>query len=238
MNHASVARLVLGSAAVAAVTVGAAGSAQAAGPAASTAAKRQTLTGTFKITPGKVSGATATGSYFRMIYPGGSITGGKFFDNPDSTATDKSYTPVRPGRDGGLTTGRFQPAPSTPFDASGNALANRIIAPGGFAGIKFSVATAARDPQSGRTVPAPTIQVSGGKLSGQVQALTADWSKLYFNQGSPKPDGSSPGLTAKVTGTYNTRTRAYVLEWASSVVGGPFNGFTGYWHLQGTFQPR
>jgi hypothetical protein len=26
-----------------------------------------------------------------------------------------------------------------------------------------------------------------------------------------------------------------VITWASAVVGGPFNGFTGYWHLTGTF---
>jgi hypothetical protein len=29
---------------------------------------------------------------------------------------------------------------------------------------------------------------------------------------------------------------AYVLEGSSQIVGGPFNGFTGIWHLAGTFE--
>jgi hypothetical protein len=28
-----------------------------------------------------------------------------------------------------------------------------------------------------------------------------------------------------------------VLTWKSLIVGGQFNGFTGYWHLEGTFVP-
>lgn len=85
---------------------GATATAQAAPEAV--AAQSQALKGTFKLTLGKLVGGKATCSYFRMIYPGGSVKGGKFFDNPDSTASDKSYTPVRPGRDGGLVTGSFQ----------------------------------------------------------------------------------------------------------------------------------
>ena len=51
----------------------------------------------------------------------------------------------------------------------------------------------------------------------------------------PKPGGAKPGLTAAVTGTYNAKTHAFLLSWTSQVVGGPFNGFTGEWHLTGTF---
>jgi hypothetical protein len=86
-------------------------------------------------------------------------------------------------------------------------------------------------------VAAPEIFDNKGTLSGQVTAWSAAWNNLYFNQGSPKPGGGSPGLTAPVSGTYDSATHAYVLTWASQVVGGPFNGFTGYWHLQGTFVP-
>jgi len=71
--------------------------------------------------------------------------------------------------------------------------------------------------------------VSGRRISGQVQALTAEWNKLYFNQGSPKPGASSP----RVTGRYNPRTHAYLITWKSLIHSGPFNGFTGVWHLQG-----
>ena len=67
---------------------------------------------------------------------------------------------------------------------------------------------------------------------------SASWNNEYFNQGSPKPNGTRPGLTTPVSGSYDAATNAFVLTWSSQVVGGPFNGFTGYWHLVGTFVPH
>jgi len=204
---------------------------------AGAAARAQTLVGTFKLTAGSCTGSTPTGTYFRMIFPGGSISAGKFFDNPDSACTsDQSYTLATPGTAGGLRTGKYQPAPTPAFSATGSALADSIIQPQSFTAINFSIATSSTDPESGTAVPVPVIKVKNGKLSGQVEAWTADWNNLYFNQGSPKPGGTSPGLTEPVSGTYNAKTHAFTLIWASQVVGGPFNGFTGYWHLQGVFK--
>jgi hypothetical protein len=51
------------------------------------------------------------------------------------------------------------------------------------------------------------------------------------------PQGAKPGLTAGPTGTYDAATKRYVLEWSSQIVGGPFNNFTGIWHLEGVFEP-
>ena len=68
----------------------------------------------------------------------------------------------------------------------------------------------------------------------RVPGYTAEWNKQYFNQGAPKPDGS--GQPAK--GRYNARTKHFTLAWTSKIRGGPFNGFSGYWHLEGTFSPR
>jgi hypothetical protein len=62
------------------------------------------------------------------------------------------------------------------------------------------------------------------------------WNGQQFSQGSPKPDGSRPGITSDPKGSYAAKTGKYTLEWASQVVGGPFNGFTGSWHLEGTFK--
>lgn len=197
----------------------------------------QALNGTFRISAGACSGSSASGSYFRMISPGGTIAAGKFFDNPDSLCGDKSYTLVSPGTDGGFVTGKYQPNPAAAFDASGNATAGQIVAPTGFTAIKFGISTNPKDPQTGKSVPAPSIELTNGKLSGQVQAWSAQWNHQFFNQGSPKPGGATPGLTAPVTGTYDPATKAFVLTWASQVVGGPFNGFTGYWHVQGTYTP-
>jgi hypothetical protein len=198
----------------------------------------QALVGTFHLTAGSDGGGTASGTYFQMIQPGGTVATGPFFSNPDSTATDKAYTLLTPGTDGGLTTGAYQPGPSPAFDGAGNALADRIVQPAKFTAIGFGISTGPKDPQTGASVPTPTLSVKGGKLFGQVEAWTALWNRLYFNQGSPKPDGGRPGLTSTVSGTYDSVTHAFVLTWSSQVVGGPFNGFTGYWHLQGTFSAR
>jgi hypothetical protein len=208
-----------------------------ASPSTAATAKAEPLIGTFKLTAGSCATATPSGSYFRMIYPGGSVASGKFFTNPDSLCADKSYTTVVPGTQGGFTTGKYQANPVPPFSATGSALASSIIQPQGFTAINFSIATNKTDPQSGKTVPPISITNKGGTLSGQTQAWSASWNKLYFNQGSPKPGGALPGLTKYLTGTYDASTRAFVVTWTSQVVGGPFNGFTGSWHLTGTFVP-
>jgi hypothetical protein len=195
------------------------------------------LIGTFRLAPGACAAFSVTGTYFRMINPNGSVAKGPFFQNPDSLCTNKTYTLAVPGTQGGLVTGKYQPGPTPAFNAQGGALAGDIVRPQGFTAINFSIATNKTDPQTGKSVPVPTIINTKGMLSGQVEAWSAAWNKLYFNQGSPKPDGSHPGLTKAVSGTYNSHTHAFVLTWSSQVVGGPFNGFTGYWHLAGTFIP-
>lgn len=193
------------------------------------------LVGTFKITAGSYANNAPHGSWFRMILPGGNASKGPFFGNVDSTSSDKSYTLLNPGTDGGLVTGAFQAAPSPAFASNGNALAQRIITPTKFFGVDFSASTAAKDPQTGRAVAAPSLTVTDGRISGDLRAFSAEWNTQYFNQGSPKPDGGTPGITSPVTGTYDKDTHAFAIDWTSSIVGGPFNGFTGRWHLEGTF---
>jgi hypothetical protein len=83
----------------------------------------------------------------------------------------------------------------------------------------------------------PRLFATGRKLTGDFRAWTAEWNSIYFNQGAPKPNGSFPGFTKPVNGTYDKKTGKYDLSWYSLIVGGPFNGFTGSWHLQGTLVP-
>jgi hypothetical protein len=192
------------------------------------------LVGTFGIDPG-TDGDEVAGSYFRMVQSGGTVADGPFVPNGDSTATDQTYTLLEPGTDGGLTTGEFQPGPDPLFDADGNALADAIIAPVAFFGVAFSATTSDTDPESGDPVDAVTITNEDGTLTGQTSAVTAAYGGQEFNQGAPKPDGSLPGETTEVTGTYDAETGAYTLEWSSQIVGGSFDGFTGVWHLEGTF---
>lgn len=195
------------------------------------------LVGTFSITAGADSAGGVVGSHFRMIVVGGTASG-PFLSNGSSGAADQTYTFLSPGTDGGLRTGSYQPEPVPAFDGTGNSLSARITTPAPFFGVNFSTETAAVDPQTSTGVPAPALSHDGaGHLSGDLRALGAAWNAQEFNQGAPKPDGSSPGITAGPTGTYNAGTGAYTLDWTSVIVGGPFNGFTGKWHLEGTFTP-
>jgi len=180
-----------------------------------------------------------TGSYFRMVEAGKGPGGpdSDYLTNTNSTcSSDQTYTLFVPGTNGGLVTGGYQPAPSPAFDSGGNSLADQIIQPAKFFGVNFSVSTSATDPQTSQSVPVPSVAVDGsGSLSGNLEAWSAEWNSEYFNQGSPKPGGGTPGFTAGPTGSYSSATKAYSLSWTSQIVGGPFNSFTGQWHLVGTF---
>jgi hypothetical protein len=202
----------------------------------SSASAASALTGTLRLSPGTCSGSGATGTYFRMILADGSPTG-PFLSNSDSPCSDQSYTPLQPGSDGGLQTGRYQPHPNPPFDAEGNALASRITRPAKFYGTGFATSTNSVDPQTRTRTPFPAVTASGSTLTADLSSFSVTWNKQYFNQGSPKPNGSYPGNTRAAKGTYDASTGAFTLQWTSQIVGGPFDKFTGLWHLTGTFVP-
>lgn len=200
---------------------------------APTATTPTTLVGTFRLDPGiRQPDGVHTGTYFQMFSPNGPP-----LKNTSSSSTDKDVTTLPPGSDGGLQTFAFQQAPNPAFH-SGDSLAARIIRPQSFFNNKFGIVTDAIDPQTGATDPLPSIVNTAGRLSGQLTAWAAQWNGSSFNQGTPKPDGRYPGTTTPLTGTYDVITRHFVLTWKSLIVGGPFNLFTGAWHLEGTFVPQ
>ncbi|MGN6722483.1 MAG: hypothetical protein ACTHJM_07715 [Marmoricola sp.] len=194
------------------------------------------LIGTFELTPGACTSSGISGTYLRMILPSGTANG-PYMSNSDSTCSNQSYTPLQPGTDGGLVSGSYQPTPNPPFDSSGNALAGRITAPAQFYGTSFATSSNATDPQTHHAAPAPVVYANGTSLSANLAAFSVTWNKQYFNQGSPKPGGAYPGNTRPATGTYDPSTGAFTLTWTSQVVGGPFDKFTGQWHLAGRFVP-
>jgi hypothetical protein len=203
-------------------------------PVRESQAQPSDLLGTFELETGADNGGAISGSWFEMLDP---ESPPRPLENGNSPLADKDYTPLSAGTDDGLSTVAFQPAPSPAFSASGNALASAIMQPQNFLGDDFSVVSQASDPQSGETDPVPQIVDTNGQLSGQITAWAVGWNKQWFNQGSPKPDGTLPGPTTAVTGTYDAATGHYVLEWKSLIVGGPFNSQEGSWHLEGTFVP-
>jgi hypothetical protein len=190
------------------------------------------LVGTFGVQAGACTASGPSGSWFRMVTPSGTVADGPFVDNADSRCTDKTVTVLAPGSDGGLRTGGFQPQPTPPFDAKGASLAARVVAPVQFFAVGFGVATNEVDPQAKAKVTAPVVTVEGSVLSADLRSWAVGWNGQHFNQGAPKPDGSGQ----RATGTYDKATGAYTLEWTSKISGGPFNGFTGVWHLTGTFR--
>jgi len=186
------------------------------------------LVGLFSVDPAVCDGDEITGSYFRMLQPGGTMADGPYVPNTDSVCTDPSYSPLLPGTDGGFTTGAYQPAPDPAFDDGGNGLAGAVTAPTPFFGVAFAVATN----DSGAV---PSIEAADGVLTGDLSGWSANYANMEFNQGAPKPDDSMPGLTTAVTGNIDSETGAYSIDWASQIVGGSFNEFTGIWHLEGVF---
>ncbi|HLF41213.1 MAG TPA: hypothetical protein VI854_07040 [Acidimicrobiia bacterium] len=198
------------------------------------------LVGLFKVEAGvcDATGPITKGSSFRMIQPDGKPGDGPYVPNGDSPCGDKTFSPILPGDAGGLITGEFQPQVEPPFDEGGNGLASAMTKPTPFFAVTFANATNEKDPQTGKTTSTPKIVNEGGKLSGDLSAFAAAWNKQHFNQGAPKPGGDRPGLTSGPEGTYDEATGAYMLEWSSLIQGGPFNNFTGVWHLEGTFEAK
>ncbi|NMD56306.1 MULTISPECIES: hypothetical protein [Tsukamurella] len=154
-----------------------------------------------------------SGSYFRMILPSGT-TSGPFLANGNSTNADKTITPLS----GSLTSGSYQ---------------GQVTSARTFFGSDFVTSTKATDPQTGSKTSVPTITRNGSSLSGDLSAFGVAWNGQVFNQGAPKPGGGLPGKTSRITGSINGSS--YSITWTSQIVGGPFNNFTGLWHLTGTY---
>ena len=181
------------------------------------------LVGTFALAAGDCASGAATGSWFQMVQPGGNAADGPFIPNGDSTCADTNFTLLVPGTDGGLTTGSVQTSPDPAFDAAGNGLAAGVFQPVTF----FGVALAGAFDATGAT---PTVSAVDGPLTADLSAFTAYYGGGTFNQGAPKPDGTGDAAVGSIGDD-----GSFVLEWTSLIAGGSFDGFTGVWHLEGTF---
>ncbi|WP_225730762.1 MULTISPECIES: hypothetical protein [unclassified Nocardia] len=192
------------------------------------------LNGLFALAPGVCGNGVVTGSFFRMILPTGDANG-PYLQNSDSRCGDQTVTPLAAGTDGGLVSGEYQPQPAAAFDAAGNAQSGRVTTPVRFYGVDFATATNPTDPQTGAATGLPQLFSDGGQLSGDLSSLGVTWNNQVFNQGSPKPGGGLPGKTSRLGGTIDGAGN-FVIEWTSQIVGGPFNNFTGLWHLAGQYR--
>src|SRR3954462_15115556 len=119
------------------------------------------VSGLLGIRAGSCSGDKPSGSYFRMVTPTGQQGKGPYVSNADSSCKDKTVTLLKPGSDGGLHLGTYQPQPSPPFGSGGNSASTAIVSPTPFFAVQFGVSTNAKDPQTGAKVPAPTASRNG-----------------------------------------------------------------------------
>lgn len=226
----------------------------------------QQLIGLFRLDPGAVAGDAVTGSWFRMVQPGGTPLDGPYMPNLNSPAPGGFATLLSPGSEGGLRTGGYQSEPKPGFAPNGDSLSGAIMAPTKFFNVEFGTSTNAIDPQTDRAVAVPSVQYVNGKLTADLSAWAASWNGQEFNQGAPKPQPRAGAQVAGVaqaqqawdwvaqkwlnlpkdvassgppaTGTYDPTTRRFTLQWTSLIVGGPFAGFVGVWHLEGQFDPE
>lgn len=223
------------------------------------------LVGLFRLDPGRVSDGEVEGSYFSMVQIGGTPEKGPFMRNADSSAREGEVTLLQPGTSGGFRSAGFQSQPKPAFAPNGDSRADAITAPTRFFGVRFSISTNAVDPQTRTSVAPPTVRLVDGRLEADLSSWAASWNNQDFNQGAPKPvtstDAKAPGQAeagkvwdwvagtyldaappsatkgAPARGTYDPKTKRFTLEWTSLISGGPFNNFTGLWHLEGTFEP-
>lgn len=196
------------------------------------------LTGLFRISRGFCDEVgLPQGSWMRVVRPGGTAATGPFVPNPDSSCLDKNVTPIQPGTDGGIRTGRYQADPVPAFEDSAHAAAHEIIRPTLLSGARFSLATNRLDPQQKLEVGPPRLAAVGRVLRGDLRGISMPWNGEFLNQGAPKPDGSRPPGTSDPAGAYDAGSRTFTLEWTSAIVGGSLNNCYGVWHLEGRFEP-
>lgn len=73
----------------------------------------------------------------------------------------------------------------------------------------------------GGPAPSGTVDDVAGTITVDMSSWFAFWNGNDFNQGGT------------ATGTYDANTGAFTIGWSSLIVGGSFDGNTGYWELSG-----
>ena len=147
------------------------------------------------------------------------IAGGEFSMNDPSFAGSSA---ISAGDQGAMVMGTYQGFNDGAADGI-NALATFQF--GYFGQVDTYTSSVAAGVNGGavESPAAPTGTTSGSTINMDMGSWVAFWNGNEFNQGNHN-----------VTGTYNAVTGAYTLEWGSLITGGPFDGKTGYWRLNGT----
>ena len=121
------------------------------------------LEGVFGVDPGMCGNfGPESGSWFRLIEPGGNQLQGPFVTNFDSMCPDQGYSLLSPGTIG-FRTGKYQKRPQPAFDAATNGLANEIVGPTRFYSVNFALSSEEISPVTARSLPAPKFMAINDK---------------------------------------------------------------------------
>jgi hypothetical protein len=205
-----------------------------------TAATTSRLSGMFSVTPGACASPSAkpSGSYLVVV----SAAAGKAVRNRQSGCSNRDYTPLRPGTDGGVETGAFQDGPSPLFDARRNSRAGAIIAPTEFDGFRLGFATSEYDEQDSPAgqpafVP-PVAVVTGSHLTVDLRSLVLSYAgrpsstcRQAFGLGCWQLGSRS------ATGSYDPTTHRYSITWFAGESFTP-KGDSIEVHLEGSFAAK
>lgn len=201
------------------------------------------LEGVFSVDPGLCGNlGPESGSWFRMIEPGGNKLQGPFVTNFDSLCPDQAYSLLSPGTIG-FRAGEFQKHPRPAFDAATNGLAGEIIGPTRFYSVNLALSSEDISPLTGKSLPPPrflAVNETGVEdsdewtLMATLESLFISWNGEFFEQGAPHAEGYA-GATTSPRGSLNLKTGRYYIDWQSQVQGGVFDGYIGEWHLEGIF---
>jgi hypothetical protein len=222
-----------------AVAVAALGTAAGCGGSAKAAAPTH-LNGLFRIAPGRCAGGHGkpSGSYLIVI----SAARSRAVRNPRNRCANHVYTLLRPGTEGGLTTGRFQPEPSPAFDARRNSTATHLIAPVAFGPYLLGFATNSRDeqdaPSGAPAYPAPSAIDENGTLDLDLRSLVMTYAG---NANATCRQSYGVGCwnlgSRSAQGTYDAATHHFIIDWLTGEAFVP-TGDSIAVHLEGTLVPR
>jgi len=191
--------------------------------------------------------------------------GGSYFALGDNTPNEANAVMLSAGTAGGIELGTFQSFVTNPDiphpegwkgDTNGDGVAegpagagyDSLVSEGSafasflFFGSPTYIGANSTSYQSGVVKSAPTVEMDFASCNPAPCEFTADfsawevyWNGSVFEQG-PRPDSSGPFGVA--SGTVDSVTGQYTLDWSSQIKGGPFSNVTGYWHLEGVFTPN
>jgi hypothetical protein len=171
---------------------------------------------------------------------------------------------LQPGTDGGFIAGTFQNFVTTPDEVhsvgatgtncSGAALTintaaqagtgycgapavpSNALAPFPFFGINTYSGTNPVSYVTGNAAGTPTFDYDPvtGEFTVDLSSWAVLWNGTVFDQGPGGTASDGTNYIDAVDASYDPVTKRYSISWGNRIAGGPFNGFQGYWHFEGT----